>query len=70
MPNTSTTADGWTGLTQDHYLTVILQYVRQGRIIGKVLKTKAVYDVQTGAAVAEEITASSMTSVLERRLWQ
>ena len=36
------TADGWTSLTQDHYVTVTVHYTRQGKILGKVLKTKAV----------------------------
>lgn len=49
------TADGWTSFSQDHYLTVTLHYVRNGQAQGKVLKTKAVYQAQTGTAVAEEI---------------
>uniref|UniRef100_UPI003AAE61F4 E3 SUMO-protein ligase ZBED1-like n=1 Tax=Centroberyx gerrardi TaxID=166262 RepID=UPI003AAE61F4 len=49
------TADGWTSFSQDHYLTVTLHYVREGQIKEKVLKTKAVYQAQTGTAVAEEI---------------
>ncbi|XP_073728045.1 E3 SUMO-protein ligase ZBED1-like [Misgurnus anguillicaudatus] len=51
------TADGWTSLAQDHYLTVTLHYTRQGTTVGKVLKTKAVYEAQTGDAVAEEVEA-------------
>ena len=47
------TADGWTSFSQD--LTVTLHYVRDGKIQEKVLKTKAVYQAQTGAVVAEEI---------------
>ena len=49
------TADGWTSLAQDHYITVTVHFVKQGKIIGKVQRTKAVYEVQTGAVVAEEI---------------
>lgn len=49
------TADGWTSLAQDHYITVTVHFVKQGKVIGKVLKTKAVYEAQTGAVVAEEI---------------
>ena len=49
------TADGWTSFSQDHYLTVTLHYVRNGQVQEKVLKTKAVYQAQTGTAVAEEI---------------
>ncbi|XP_077085820.1 E3 SUMO-protein ligase ZBED1-like [Siphateles boraxobius] len=49
------TADGWTSFSQDHYLTVTLHYVREGQSIEKVLRTRAVYKVQTGIAVAEEI---------------
>ncbi|RVE66573.1 hypothetical protein OJAV_G00108960 [Oryzias javanicus] len=49
------TADGWTSFSQDHYLTVTLHYVKNGQAQEKVLKTKAVYQAQTGTAVAEEI---------------
>ncbi|KAK0154985.1 Zinc finger BED domain-containing protein 1 [Merluccius polli] len=49
------TADGWTSFSQDHYLTVTLHFVRNGQAHDKVLKTKAVYQAQTGTAVAEEI---------------
>lgn len=49
------TADGWTSFSQDHYLTVTIHYVRDGQNKEKVLKTKAVYEAQTGTAVAEEI---------------
>ncbi|XP_025756221.1 zinc finger BED domain-containing protein 1-like [Oreochromis niloticus] len=48
------TADGWTSFSQDHYLTVTLHYVRNGQTHEKVLKTKPVYQAQTGTAVAEE----------------
>lgn len=49
------TADGWTSFSQDHYITVTLHYVRNVQAQEKVLKTKAVYQAQTGTAVAEEI---------------
>lgn len=55
VSNAAVTADWWTSLIQDHYLIVTLHYVRQGRILGKVLKSKGVYEAQTGAAVAKEI---------------
>lgn len=47
------TADGWTSIAQDHYLTV--HYVREGSMKEKVLHTRAVYTSQTGEIVAEEI---------------
>ncbi|XP_051811181.1 zinc finger BED domain-containing protein 4-like [Acanthochromis polyacanthus] len=49
------TADGWSAVTQDHYLTVTVHYVWKGQLKEKVLKTKAVFEAQTGHAVAEEI---------------
>ncbi|KAJ8375440.1 hypothetical protein SKAU_G00060200 [Synaphobranchus kaupii] len=49
------TADGWTSFSQDHYLTVTLQYTRKGQIQENVLKTNAVYEAQTGEVVAQEI---------------
>lgn len=49
------TADGWTSIAQDHYLTVSVHYVREGCMIEKVLHTRAVYTSQTGDTVAEEI---------------
>lgn len=49
------TADGWTSIAQDHYVTVTAHYTKQSEIVGKVLRTKAVYEAQTGAVVAEEI---------------
>ena len=55
VTNAGITADGWTSFSQDHYLTVTLHYVREGQSKEKVLKTKAVYQAQTGIAVAEEI---------------
>ncbi|XP_056451221.1 zinc finger BED domain-containing protein 4-like isoform X2 [Gadus chalcogrammus] len=55
VTNAAITADGWTSFSQDHYLTVTLHYVREGQSQEKVLRTKAVYQAQTGIAVAEEI---------------
>lgn len=55
ISNMAITADGWTKVCQDHYLTITLHYVRQGKIEGKVLCTKAVYQAQTGINVAAEI---------------
>ncbi|CAK6960418.1 zinc finger BED domain-containing protein 1-like [Scomber scombrus] len=55
VPKTAITADGWTSLNQDHYLTVTLHYIREGIIKGRVLQTKAIYEAQRGAAVADEI---------------
>ena len=49
------TADGWSSVAQDHYLTVTAHYIAEGELSGKVLHTRAVYVSQTGVAVAEEI---------------
>lgn len=49
------TADGWTSITQDHYITVALNYVNEGQLRQKVLKTQAVCESQNGPVVAEEI---------------
>lgn len=49
------TSDGWTSITQDHYITVTLHYVNDGQLRQKVLKTQAVYEAQSGPVVAEEI---------------
>lgn len=49
------TADGWTSIAQDHYLTVSVHYVREGSMKEKVLHKRAVYTSQTGEIVAEEI---------------
>ena len=49
------TSDGWTSISQDHYLTVTAHYIIEGKMRQKVLKTKAVYKAQTGQVVAEEI---------------
>lgn len=49
------TSDGWTSITQDHYITVTLHFVSEGKMKQTVLKSKAVYDVQTGPNIAQEI---------------
>lgn len=33
------TSDGWTSITQDHYVTVTLPYVNEGQLKQKVLST-------------------------------
>ncbi|XP_037548893.1 E3 SUMO-protein ligase ZBED1 [Nematolebias whitei] len=50
------TCDGWSSITQDHYLTITAHYTVEGKLQQKVLKTKAVYEAQTGGVVAEEIS--------------
>ena len=55
MKKAAITAGGWTSLAQDHYVMVTVHYTKQGKILGKVLRTKTVYEVQTGVVVAEEI---------------
>lgn len=49
------TADGWTSIAQDHYLTVTVHYIAEGVMRQKTLHTRAVYVSQTGEAIAEEI---------------
>lgn len=49
------TADHWTSLNGDHYLTVTAQYVNNWSLYSKVLQTKAVYESQTGEAIEIEI---------------
>lgn len=49
------TCDGWTSLTQDHYLTVTVHHLVERNMRQKVHATKAVYAAQTGIVVAEEI---------------
>ena len=49
------TADGWTSVAQDHYLTVSVHFVREGAMKEKILHTRAVYTSQTGNVIAEEI---------------
>ena len=41
------TCDGWSSITQDHYLTITAHYIVEGKMQKKVLKTKAVYKAQT-----------------------
>ena len=50
------TCDGWSSITQDHYLTITAHYIVEGKMQQKVLKTKAVYKAQTGCVVAEKIS--------------
>lgn len=49
------TADGWTSVAQDHYLTVTVHYMKEGSMKENVLHTRAVYTSQTGEVIAEEI---------------
>lgn len=49
------TADGWSSVAQDHYLTVTVHYIMEADLREKVLHTRAVYISQTGQAVAEAI---------------
>ena len=48
------TADGWTWLAQDHYTTVTVHYTKQGKILGKVLRTRAVYEAQNNPSVLKD----------------
>lgn len=36
------TADGWTSVAQDHYLTVSVHFVKEGTMKEKILHTRAV----------------------------
>ncbi|KAK0152223.1 Sorting nexin-25 [Merluccius polli] len=56
VPKLAITSDGWTSLSQDHYLTVTVHYTSQGRVKQKVLHTRAVYRSQTSVVVAEEFS--------------
>ncbi|KAL1281627.1 hypothetical protein QQF64_000430, partial [Cirrhinus molitorella] len=49
------TADGWSSVAQDHYLTVTVHYIVEAELRDKVLHRRAVYVSQAGPAVAEEI---------------
>ena len=49
------TADSWTSIVQDHYLTLTVHYLVEGNMKQKVLKTKHVHKAQIGLVVAEEI---------------
>lgn len=55
MTKVAITSDGWTSITQDHYVTVTLHYVNEGQLMYKVLSTQAVYESQSDPVVAEEI---------------
>lgn len=48
------TADGWTSVVQDHYLTVSVHNAEEGAMKEKILHTRAVYTSQTGPVIAEE----------------
>lgn len=50
------TCDGWSSITQDHYLTITAHNIVEGKMQQKVLKPKAVYKAQTGCVVAEEFS--------------
>ena len=54
MAKVAITSDGWTSITQDHYITVTLHNINQGQLKQKVLKTQAVYESQSGPVVAEQ----------------
>ena len=54
-PSVGLTADHWTSLDGDHYITVTVHFVKDWTLRSKVLETKAVYDSQTGEAIAAEI---------------
>ncbi len=49
------TSDGWTSITQDHYVTVTVHYVKEDQLKPKVLTTQAVYESQSGPVVAKQI---------------
>uniref|UniRef100_A0A1A7ZTE0 DUF659 domain-containing protein n=1 Tax=Nothobranchius furzeri TaxID=105023 RepID=A0A1A7ZTE0_NOTFU len=49
------TADAWSSVAQDHYITVTVHYIVDAELREKVLHTRAVCVSQTGSAVAEEI---------------
>lgn len=55
VDHVAVTADGWSSVAQDHYLTVTVHYIVEAELREKVLHTRAVYVSQTGPAVAEEI---------------
>lgn len=49
------TADGWTSVAQDHYITVSVHFIIACELKEKNLHTKAVYTSQTGEVIAKEI---------------
>lgn len=53
MSDVAVTADGWTSVVQDHYLTVV--NVKEGSMKETILHTRTVYTSQTGEVIAEEI---------------
>lgn len=55
VDHVAVTADGWSSVAQDHYLTATVHYIVEAELREKVLHTRAVYVSQTGPAVAEEI---------------
>ena len=55
VPFIALTADHWTSVGSDHYLTVTAHFVEKWELKTKVLETKAVYTSQTGEAIAAEI---------------
>lgn len=55
VADVAVTADGWTSVAQDHYLTISVHYVKEGSMMENVLHTRAVYTSQTGEVIAEEI---------------
>lgn len=54
-PAVAITADHWTSLGGDHYMTVTAHYIKDWSLQNKVLETRAVYEAQTGEAIASEI---------------
>ncbi|XP_049416194.1 E3 SUMO-protein ligase ZBED1-like [Epinephelus fuscoguttatus] len=55
VSHVAVTADMWSSVAQDHYITVTVHYVVEAELREKVLHTRGVYVSQTGPAVAEEI---------------
>ena len=49
------TCDGWTTVAQNHFLTVTVHYIYEGKMELNVLSTEAVNESQTGPVVAKEI---------------
>ncbi len=55
VDHVAVTADIWSSVAQDHYVTVTVHYVVEAELREKVLHTRAVHVSQTGRAVAEEM---------------
>ena len=53
VDHVAVTADLWSSVAQDHYITVTVHYVVEAELREKVLHTWAVFVSQTGPAVAE-----------------